>query len=390
MLRKKIVIFGAGYVGMSLAVLLSQKNTVTVVDVVQEKIEKINKRISPISDTDISYFLSSKELDLKGTLNAETAVKDAQFVIVATPTNYDPVTGHFDTSSVECVLNLVSKFNPKTTIVIKSTVPVGYTERLKSNGFRNVIFSPEFLREGKALHDNLFPSRIIVGEDSERARIFADLLSESAISQDIPKIFTGSTEAEAIKLFSNTYLAMRIAFFNELDSYALINKLDSEQIINGVGLDPRIGNYYCNPSFGYGGYCLPKDTKQLLADYSEVPQTMIKAIVDSNKIRKDFIANEILKRCPKVVGIYRLTMKSKSDNFRASAILGVMKRLEKNNINLLIYEPTLNEETIYGHKVEKDLVTFKNTADIIVANRLDKDLKDVIEKVFTRDIFHYS
>ncbi|WP_293737779.1 nucleotide sugar dehydrogenase [uncultured Parasutterella sp.] len=383
----KITIFGTGYVGLSLAVLLAQHNEVVAVDIIKSKVEKINKKESPIVDAEIQDFLTHKNLDLFATVDPEEALKGCELVIIATPTDYDPNTNKFNTGSVEAVLKTVSQYRPGVDVVIKSTIPVGYTEKLRRLGFENVLFSPEFLREGSALKDNLYPSRIIVGENSERARNFANLLLEGAIKKDVPILLTGPTEAEAIKLFSNTYLAMRVAFFNELDSYALSNDLDSRQIIDGVGLDPRIGNHYCNPSFGYGGYCLPKDTKQLLANYEDVPQTLIRAIVESNRKRKDFITSEVLRKKPKTVGVYRLVMKKNSDNFRASAIQGIMKRLEKEGVNIIVFEPSLKEETFYGHKLMNDLQEFKSTADLILANRLTEDLKDVTEKVFTRDIF---
>lgn len=383
----KITIFGTGYVGLSLAVLLAQHNEVVAVDIIKSKVEKINKKESPIVDAEIQDFLTHKNLDLYATVDPEEALKGSELVIIATPTDYDPKTNKFNTGSVEAVLKTVSLYRPGVDVVIKSTIPVGYTEKLRGLGFENVLFSPEFLREGSALKDNLYPSRIIVGENSERARNFANLLLEGAIKKDVPILLTGPTEAEAIKLFSNTYLAMRVAFFNELDSYALSNDLDSRQIIDGVGLDPRIGSHYCNPSFGYGGYCLPKDTKQLLANYEDVPQTLIRAIVESNRKRKDFITSEVLRKKPKTVGVYRLVMKKNSDNFRASAIQGIMKRLEKAGVNLVVFEPNLKEEVFFGHKLMNDLQEFKSASDLILANRLTEDLKDVAEKVFTRDIF---
>ena len=383
----KITIFGTGYVGLSLAVLLAQHNEVVAVDIIKNKVEKINKKESPIVDAEIQDFLAHKNLSLYATVEPKEALKDSELVIIATPTDYDPNTNKFNTSSVESVLKIVSQYRPEVDVVIKSTIPVEYTEKLRGSGYENVLFSPEFLREGSALKDNLYPSRIIVGENSERARNFANLLLQGAIKKDVPILLTGPTEAEAIKLFSNTYLAMRVAFFNELDSYALSNDLDSRQIIDGVGLDPRIGSHYCNPSFGYGGYCLPKDTKQLLANYEDVPQTLIRAIVESNRKRKDFITSEVLRKKPKTVGVYRLVMKKNSDNFRAPAIQGIMKRLEKEGINLIVFEPNLEEETFYGHKLMNDLQEFKSTSDLILANRLTEDLKDVTEKVFTRDIF---
>lgn len=384
----KIAVVGTGYVGLSNAVLLAQHHEVKAVDIIEDKVNKINQKISPIVDNEIQVYLSTKELNLVATTDLAKAVEGADYVFIATPTDYDTKTNFFNTSSVDSVIEAVTKLNPNTLIVIKSTIPVGYTQKKKEEGYENLIFVPEFLREGKALYDNLYPSRIVVGEKSERAGKLAQMLADSAIKEDIPVLLTDSTEAEAIKLFSNTYLATRVAFFNELDSYALAKGLDSASIINGVTLDPRIGHFYCNPSFGYGGYCLPKDTKQLLANFKDVPENMIRAVVEANRTRKDFITKLILDRKPKTVGVYRLIMKNGSDNFRASAIQGIMRRLSENGVKIYLFEPTYKDDKFFTAELIKNFEDFCNKSDVIVTNRWNECLEPVKAKVFTRDLYN--